>query len=351
MSDPEIINEEPVINEPQTSEDKFFGVTSEVNTDTPDEIQVEIIDDTPEEDRRPQKAKDSGSKVNNDDVDAEISDYSQRAADRINQIKYEFHEERRAKEQAERINTEAATRLNAVLQENQRLQEMVSKGGEVLNQSAHNNALWAKQSATEAYKKAYDEGDADAMAKAQELLAKATLAEQQAGGTAQQVQAQIAQNLQQQLAQQPQQPQVPQPQEQRKLDPDMEKWASKNPWFMNTSNAKHNNMTSYAMYVDTLLTSQGIDPATNSEQYYLEVDKAMQRQFPDFFGVQAESDSGMSGNAESPKRQPQTVVASATRDSGNKKPTQIRLTKTQVDFARQLGISPEKYATQVLRES
>ena len=33
MSDPEIINEEPVINEPQTSEDKFFGVTSEVNTD------------------------------------------------------------------------------------------------------------------------------------------------------------------------------------------------------------------------------------------------------------------------------------------------------------------------------
>jgi len=110
-------------------------------------------------------------------------------------------------------------------------------------------------------------------------------------------------------------------------------------------------MTSYAMYVDTLLTSQGIDPATNSEQYYLEVDKAMQRQFPDFFGVQAESDSGMSGNAESPKRQPQTVVASATRDSGNKKPTQIRLTKTQVDFARQLGISPEKYATQVLRES
>ena len=122
MSDPEIINEEPVINEPQTSEDKFFGVTSEVNTDTPDEIQVEIIDDTPEEDRRPQKAKDSGSKVNNDDVDAEISDYSQRAADRINQIKYEFHEERRAKEQAERINTEAATRLNAVLQENQRLQ-------------------------------------------------------------------------------------------------------------------------------------------------------------------------------------------------------------------------------------
>jgi hypothetical protein len=51
------------------------------------------------------------------------------------------------------------------------------------------------------------------------------------------------------------------------------------------------------------------------------------------------------------KRQPQTVVASATRDSGNKKPTQIRLTKTQVALARQLGITPEQYANQLLKEA
>jgi hypothetical protein len=51
------------------------------------------------------------------------------------------------------------------------------------------------------------------------------------------------------------------------------------------------------------------------------------------------------------KRQPSTVVASATRDSGNKKPTQIRLTQTQVKLARQLGISPEQYANQLLREA
>jgi hypothetical protein len=50
-------------------------------------------------------------------------------------------------------------------------------------------------------------------------------------------------------------------------------------------------------------------------------------------------------------RQPSTVVASATRDSGNKKPTQIRLTQTQVKLARQLGISPEQYANQLLREA
>ena len=56
---------------------------------------------------------------------------------------------------------------------------MVDQGGEVLNKQALNNAQWAKHNAQAAYKKAYEEGDADAMAEAQEELAKAVLAEQQ----------------------------------------------------------------------------------------------------------------------------------------------------------------------------
>ena len=105
-SNTEIINEEPVINAPQSEEDKFFGVKTEIGSNPSEEIQsneleIEVVDDTPEEDRRPKKSKDADSKVDNDDVDQEISDYSQRAADRINQIKYEYHEERRAKETAD----------------------------------------------------------------------------------------------------------------------------------------------------------------------------------------------------------------------------------------------------------
>jgi len=345
MSDPQIINEEPVINEPQSEEDKFFGVSTEINSDSADDIQIEVVDDTPEEDRGRQKREGSGEKVDNDSIDAEISDYSQRAADRITEIKHEYHQERRAKEEAKRISQEAATRLKSLLHENQRLQTMVEKGGEALNKTAYNNALWAKQSATEAYKKAYEEGDADAMAKSQELLSQATLAEQQAGGTAQQVQAHVARSL-------PAQPQVPQ-QPARQLDPDMEKWANKNPWFMNNSDPNHSLMTSYAMVVDQELTLKGIDPKIPEkvEQYYSEVDKAMRERFPNFFGVQQGNDSGMVVEQGTPKRQPQTVVASATRDSGNKNPTQVRLTKTQVAFARQLGLSPEKYANQVLKET
>jgi hypothetical protein len=76
----------------------------------------------------------------------------------------------------------------------------------------------------------------------------------------------------------------------------------------------------------------------------------MRTKYPSFFGVSTTNEVEIS-QEDSPKRQPTTVVASATRDSGNKKPTQIRLSQTQVKLARQLGISPEQYANQLLKES
>lgn len=339
MSDTEIINEEPNIPEtvPQSTEDKFFGKQTEIDNQIPEGLEVEVIDDTPEEDRRPAKAEDSTPDVDDETLDKEISDYSKRAGERIAKIKYEYHEERRAKEAATRESAEAVQRLQTLMAENQRLQAMVDQGGEVLNKQAHNNALWAKQNAQEAFKKAYEEGNAEEMTKAQELLSKATLAEQQSTNMAATLQQQIAQNL-------------PQPEIQAaQPDPDMQAWAQKNPWFMG-SEPVHKEMTSYAMYVDQSLQAQGIDPASKSQEYYNEVDNAMRKQFPTFFGATSTPEVEVS-QEEAPKRQPSTVVASATRDSGNKKPTQIRLTQTQVKLARQLGISPEQYANQLLKEA
>jgi hypothetical protein len=338
-SSTEIINEEPIMNQNTSEEDKFFGQTTEINNEIPEGLEVQIIDDTPEEDRRPKKAEDASPEVDDEAVDKEISDYSKKAGDRIAKIKYEYHEERRAKEAASRESKEAVSRLQTLMSENQRLQTMVEQGGEVLNKQAHNNALWAKQNAQVEFKKAYEEGDADAMSKAQESLSKATLAEQQSGNMAQSVQNQIVQNMPQQVpvAQQPQ------------IDPEMQIWAQKNPWFMG-SEPVHKEMTSYAMYLDQSLQAKGVDPASKSQEYYSEVDNAMKQQFPTFFGVTSTNETEMV-HGETPKRQPSTVVASATRDSGNKKPTQIRLTQTQVKLARQLGISPEQYANQLLRES
>jgi len=337
MSDTEIINEEPNIPEtvPQSTEDKFFGKQTEIDNQIPEELEVEVVDDTPEEDRRPAKAEDTSPDVDDETVDKEISDYSKRAGERIAKIKYEYHEERRAKEAATRESAEAVQRLQTLMAENQRLQAVVDQGGQVLNKQAHNNALWAKKNAQAAFQKAYEEGNAEDMTKAQELLSKATLAEQQSNNMAANLQQQIAQNL-------------PQPEYQpAQPDPEMQVWSQKNPWFMG-SEPVHKEMTSYAMYVDQSLQAQGIDPASKSEEYYNEVDNAMRKQFPTFFGATPEVEISQE---EAPKRQPSTVVASATRDSGNKKPTQIRLTQTQVKLARQLGISPEQYANQLLKEA
>ena len=341
MSKAEIINEEPNFEGvvPQTQEDQFFGKQTEIDNKIPDDLEVTIIDDTPEEDRRPAKADDASPEVDDDVVDKEIADYSKRAADRISKIKYEYHEERRAKEAAARESKEAVARLQTMMSENQRLQAMVEQGGEVLNKQAHNNALWAKQNAQAEFKKAYEEGDADAMTKAQEMIARATLAEQQSNNMAENVQAQVTKNMPVQKQAEPKQ----------ELDPEMKEWSSKNPWFMSTV-PEHQEMSSYALTIDQRLRNQGINPEEDSQKYYAEVDKNMRNEYPNFFGVQVDQTAEVVSEAGTTKRQPSTVVASATRDSGNKKPSQVRLTQTQVKLARQLGISPEQYANQLLKE-
>ena len=342
MSKAEIINEEPNFGESvqQSQEDRFFGRSTEIDNKIPDDLEITIIDDTPKADQgRNPRAGDTSVEVDDYIVDKEIADYSKRAADRIAKIKYEYHEERRAKESAARESKEAITRLQTLMSENQRLQAMVEQGGQVLNKQAHNNALWAKQNAQAEFKKAYEEGDADAITKAQEMIARATLAEQQSSNMAQNVQAQVIKNM-------PVQAPVQKTQE---LDPEMKAWSSKNPWFMSTV-PEHQEMSSYALTIDQRLRNQGILPEKDESKYYAEVDKNMRKEYPNFFGVQVEQTEDVVYETRTPKRQPSTVVASATRDSGNKKPSQIRLTQTQVKLARQLGITPEQYANQLLKE-
>jgi len=321
----------------QTSEDKFFGVANEINTSPTKDIEVEVIDERPEEDRRPPKVETTQELVDDDSLDQEIANYSKKAGERINKIKYEFHEERRAKEQALRESQEATRALKTLMSENQKLQSVVTQGGDVLNQQALNNAQWAKYNAQEKFKKAYEEGNAENMAAAQAELAQATLAEQQAGSYAEQLQTNVVSQYTEQ------QPQVEKP-----ADPDMDAWSKKNPWFMGTDPA-HKEMTSFAMYLDQSLQANGIDPAKDSQRYYSEIDAKMKEQFPNFFGVIQQSVETEEVEV-APKRQVTNPVAPATRNSG-KSPRKIHLTQSQVALAKRLNITPEQYANQLLKES
>ena len=284
--------------------------------------------------------------VTDEDLDKEITDYSERAGKRINQLKYEFHEERRAKEASSKEKNEAVTRLKTLMDENARLQQQVDLGSQELNKTALQGAQWAEYSAQQQLKSAQDEGDAEKIAQATQLLTQSQIAKQNASQYAQRVAEHIAKQPATQTQEQP--VAVPQTEEKPQIDPLMEEWSSNNPWFMG-ENPQHQSMSQYALYLESQIRGQGIP--IGSKQAYDEIDKGMRNQFPQFFGVQqaavVETEVPTEPQVD---RQASTVVAPVSRTTG-KTPRKVQLTAAQVRLARQLGITPELYANQLLKEN
>jgi len=82
-----------------------------------------------------------------------------------------------------------------------------------------------------------------------------------------------------------------------------------------------------------------MDPRGNA-QYYEQIDKVLQEKFAD------SGKDGAAGNAPTSRKTP--VVAPARRGGG--KPRKVELTSTQVALARKLGLTPEQYASQLVKE-
>jgi hypothetical protein len=121
----------------------------------------------------------------------------------------------------------------------------------------------------------------------------------------------------------------------REPDAKTKAWADENPWFGDDSE-----MTGYAFGVHEKLVKQGLNPQTQSDDYYKAIDESMRQRFPDKFDVQEVE--------EAPVRQTGSVVAPATRSA--KKPRKVQLTSTAVALAKRLGLTPEQYAAQLMKE-
>ena len=152
------------------NEDQEVQVDDSVETSEAEVEEVEIVDDTPEEDRgRPRRANNSEPEIPDDQ---EIEKYSGNVQSRIKKLKFEYHEERRAKEEAERIRETAIEDLKRLHEENQKLKETLSKGeGALVNQAKHRVEA-ELQKAKSNYKQAYEAGDSDAMVDANEQMAR-----------------------------------------------------------------------------------------------------------------------------------------------------------------------------------
>jgi hypothetical protein len=293
-----------------------------LNKSDDDDFEIEVVDDTPEQDRgKPRRADNSEAQVPDDD---ELQSYSEGVQKRIKQLKFEYHEERRRKEEAARLQEEALRYAQHVKAENETLRKTLAEGEGVLVNQAKGRVAAELDKAKAAYKAAYELGDSDALIEAQERLS-ALQAEKMRYDN-------YRPQPRQQQAPAPQyaqpQPQPPRP-DAKALD-----WAKKNPWFEQDSE-----MTGYAYGLHEKLVRSGVDP--RSDAYYNQIDRAVRRVFPDRF------DDGQNEEV-APHRQAGNVVAPAARSG--KKPRKVQLTSTQVALAKRLGLSNEQYAAQLMKE-
>jgi hypothetical protein len=296
------------------------------------EFEVKIEDDTPEEDRgRKPLSKRTVEELENEDLD----EYSEKVKKRLSQMKRVWHDERREKERALREREEALRFAQMRDQEAKQLRERLGQNEQAFIKEAQKYANFDLSSAKERLKQAYEAGDSEKIAEAQELLTDAKLKIQ----TISRVKPSLQQN--EGRVEQAQQAQVPQEFSQPKVDPKAKSWQEKNTWF-----GEDEEMTALALGLHEKLVRSGVDP--NSDEYYRRVDETMRKRYPEAFeDAEEDDDKPQTRQVEKPVRtKPANVVAPVTRGTA---PRQVRLTPTQVAIAKKLGLSNEQYAKELMK--
>lgn len=291
-------------------------VDTAADTATVDEVEIEIVDDTPEKDRGRKPLE----KEVADPTDDEIESYSEKVQSRIKELTHARHDERRQKEAVAREKAELERLAQHLINENNALKRNVNQGQEVIVSSARKEAETKLDSARRRLKEAQEAFDTDAIVAAQEALAEATW------------EVQAAKNLRPQPLQETQYAVQPEPAPQAPVQPDEKslRWQARNQWFGQPGFEEY---TSYALGLHQKLVNAGTDP--RSDEYFDQIDGRMKTQFPEIFG-----------GADTKQKRPTTVVASAARTTGTGK---IRLTQTQLALAKKYGLTPQQYAIEVAK--
>ena len=300
-------------------DDELESSTSiDLDDDQEDEVIEASSDDDEEETRTNVRNKSSG--------DEELENYSESVQRRINQL---TAKRKQASEEAQA----AYQYAQQMQQENAAMRQRLEKLNQGYTNEAEGRLKAQEAQAKRAMAEAYEAGDYDKVANAQEAISKIAIAKER-------VRAQKAKIAQQQAQAQAQaqaaarQQQVPQqqvPQRQAESDPKLEAWLSKNQWF-----GQDRLMTRAAQAIhEQLVLEEDFDP--RSDDYYKEIDARMRREMPNKFQEKrsnAQTVAPASGNGRSKK-------------SGRKK--SVELTPGQVAFAKKMRIPLERYAKEVAR--
>ena len=327
MAQPEFEGED--FEFPHEKEEKAKAVKKD------DDFKIEIEDDTPPADRG-RKAAPPPEDVSDD----ELSSYDEKVQSRLKKFTRGYHDERRAKETAERERQAAEDFARQVFEENKRLKQQLSHGSKAFIETSKSAAQVELESAEKKFKAAYETGDADALTTAQKEIAKATLKLDKAE-TMRPIEMEKDSKFKPPVREEAQQP---------KVSPRTQKWInSNNDWF-----GSDDEMTMAAMGIDKKLQREYGADYVGTEEYFRTVDKTMRKRFPEYFDAQSHEDEDAPPQRrradpveedEPPRRaKSSAVVAPASRSTP---PNRIRLKASQVALARKLGVTPEEYARQV----
>ena len=301
-----------------TSKHTEYSMQEDVKVEELEEEGQEIeIEDNKEQESN-EVSVESKDKSENDE---DLSEYSDSVKKRISKLTNRFREEERQRQAA-------VDYAEAVEKQNEELKTRIDKldttyVGE-FDTRVQSQAIAAK----EAYKKALEDGNADAMYDAQQNISRIAMEEARLA----QLKAAREERTQEVQARQPQaqQPQAQAPQ--AKPDPKAEGWAQKNSWF-----GQDQTMTYAAFGLHKqLIEDEGFDP--NSDEYYNELDTRIRSEFPHKF-------------QETPKKSNSPRVASAgttaSKSLAPKGRRTVKLTASQIAIARRLNVPLEEYAKYV----
>lgn len=311
-------------------EEKTDALEATVSMEKGDDLEVEIVDDTPPKD----KGRKPLDKKVDDPTDEELEEYSAGVKKRIKELTHARHDERRRAETLERERNELQQFAERLLTERKSMEQRFKAGAEEYGKVALEGAESALAKAKADLRAAHEAFDTDKIIEAQEALAQATLRMEKAKSY------KVPAITPSQKADEEVQTRQPQ---QQAVKPDAKSlsWQARNQWF---GQAGNEDATSYALGLHQKLVNSGVDP--RSDEYYEQIDARMKSKFPELFdedGDEVELDD----KPKTRTKKPDTVVAPATRTPAS--PGKVRLTQTQVALAKRLGLTPQQYAAQVVK--
>ena len=277
-----------------------------------EEINVEVEEE--------QETEEAPAAASAEETSEEHEQYSESVKKRIDRLTYKMRE-------AERREQAALEYAKKLKDDNEKLATDFTQASNTVVSEAEGRVKSQLAEAKRALKAAYEEGDSEAMADAQEMVAKLSVENDRISRQQAKIELKEKEFSENPATQQPTQP-VAQPQQ--SLDPRAKQWAEDNEWF-----GKDEAMTFTAFSIHRkLIEEEGFDPS--SEDYYAEIDNRLRKEFPHKFEGQKSE-----GN-----RKPVQTVAPASRNVKTGRKT-VRLTQSQVAIAKKLGVPLEEYARYV----